>query len=130
MQPTWRKLYCLSAGRKSCFVHVFLEILQRYANFLFWIIWACLATHTQNDRTTCREPLCLSVYQKLTLSFTLFLRYYISKNPAIWLANSILACNSKTKFSPGIGREISVTILAFILDLFSGKTNKKMFQKI
>ena len=29
--------------------HAFLEILQRYANFLFWVIWAYLVTHTQND---------------------------------------------------------------------------------
>ena len=28
--------------------HIFLEIQQRYAN-LFWVLWACLATHTQND---------------------------------------------------------------------------------
>ena len=28
--------------------HVFLEILQRYVNFLFWVLWACLDTHTQD----------------------------------------------------------------------------------
>ena len=30
-------------------LHAFLEILQRYAKFLFWILWASLITHTQND---------------------------------------------------------------------------------
>ena len=30
-------------------LQAFLEILQRYANFLFWVLWACLPTHTQND---------------------------------------------------------------------------------
>ena len=29
--------------------YAFLEILQRYANFLFWVLWACLVAHTQND---------------------------------------------------------------------------------
>ena len=28
--------------------NVFLEILQRYANFLFWVLWAKLVSHTQN----------------------------------------------------------------------------------
>ena len=27
---------------------LFLEILQRYANLLFWVLWAWVATHTQN----------------------------------------------------------------------------------
>ena len=29
--------------------HTFLEILQRYANFLCWVLWACLVALTQND---------------------------------------------------------------------------------
>ena len=29
--------------------HVFLEILQMHENFLFWVLWACLAMHTQNN---------------------------------------------------------------------------------
>ena len=37
----------------------------------------------------CRKLPCLSASQKWTSSFTSFLRYYILKNPAIWLANSI-----------------------------------------
>ena len=44
------KLLCLLAGKKINLVpHVFLEILQRYANFLFWVLWAYLAMQTQND---------------------------------------------------------------------------------
>ena len=30
-------------------LHAFLEILQRYAHFLFWVLWACLVVNTQND---------------------------------------------------------------------------------
>ena len=36
-------------------------------------------------------------------SFTFFLRYYILKNPAIWLADSILTQNSKTRILPDMG---------------------------
>ena len=27
----------------------FLETLQKYANSLFWVLWACLVTHTHNN---------------------------------------------------------------------------------
>ena len=48
---TCRKCSCLFAGKKPHPPpsHAFLEILQRYANFLFWVLWACLAAHTHND---------------------------------------------------------------------------------
>ena len=84
--------------------HVFLEILQRYANFLLWVLWACLVAHTQNDDlSTCRRIWYLSACQKYTSSFTSFLRNYILKNPAIWLADSILPRNLRTRILPDIG---------------------------
>ena len=50
LKSTCGKLSCLSTGKKSTsfIAHVFLEILQRYVNFLFWELCACLVTHTQN----------------------------------------------------------------------------------
>ena len=46
---TCRKVSCLPAGKKINFIpHVFLEILHRYVNILFYVIWACLATHAKN----------------------------------------------------------------------------------
>ena len=67
--------------------------------------------------STCRRLWCLSAHQKYTSSFTSFLRYYILKNTAIWLANSILAHNSRTRIFVRyrIRGEISITILVFIL---------------
>ena len=53
--------------------------------------------------STCRRLQCLSACQEYTSSFTSFLRYYILKNPAIWLADSILAHNSITRILPDIG---------------------------
>ena len=47
--------------------------------------------------STCRKLQWLSVCQKSTSSFTSFLRYYILKNPPIWLADRILAHNSRTR---------------------------------
>ena len=48
--PTCENLLSLYWIIKSNFIpHIFLEILPRYTNFLFWMFWACLVMHTQND---------------------------------------------------------------------------------
>ena len=62
--------------------------------------------------------------QKLNL-FTSFLKYYILKNPTIWLADSVLVHNSRTRIFPdmgwNIGGEISIATLIFILFYFQQK---------
>ena len=79
---------------------IFLEILQRYGNFLFWVLWhAWLQTHKMIV-STCRGLKCLSACQKKTASFISYFRYYALKNPAIWLAESILVHNSRTRTLP------------------------------
>ena len=54
---TFRKLSSLSTGKKLTSSPKFLEIgdilLQTYAKFLFWILWACLAMHM--EVSTCRK---------------------------------------------------------------------------
>ena len=59
--------------------HVFLEILHRYANFLFWVLWACLYKHTQNGSfnlqflKTCSSLTCVPILQnggRLLFCFT------------------------------------------------------------
>ena len=68
----------------SCFSG---DIANTYS-FLFWVLWECLAMHTQNDSITYRKLQHLSACLKYTSSCTSFLRYYILKNPSIWLANT------------------------------------------
>ena len=50
--------------------------------------------------STCRRLWYLSACQKYTSSFTYFLKYYILKNPEIWLADSILVHNSRKRILP------------------------------
>ena len=57
------------------------------------------------------------MHAKNKLHHFLFLRYYILKNPVIWLAGSILAHNLRPKILPDVG-EISIAIILFILDYF------------
>ena len=37
----------LKANKASSSLMFFPEMLQRYLTFLFWVLWACLATHTK-----------------------------------------------------------------------------------
>ena len=55
---------------------------------------------------TYRKLWCLFACQKYTSSFTSFLRYYILKNPANWLANSTFPITRKPEFCQ-IWNEIS-----------------------
>ena len=64
------------------------------------------------------------VCQKTPVPFTPFLRYYILKNPAIWLVASILAHNF-ARFE--IGGEMS-TILLFTVDYAQEKLMTKFFK--
>ena len=50
--PTNEKVFCLSAGKKSTSSPMFLKEILHIYGYLFWILWACLATHTQNDSFT------------------------------------------------------------------------------
>ena len=44
----FQKTFVYLQAKNQLHPHAFLEILQRYAN-LFWVLWACLITHTQSD---------------------------------------------------------------------------------
>ena len=132
--PNWylRKTFVFIYKHKINFtLHAFLEILQRYANFLFWVLWACLVAHTQNHSINLQnfyQLFCLSACQKNPSSFTSFLRHYILKNPAIWLADNILAHNSRTRIWWN-GGEMSTIIIVSILDYFYENLMTKFFKK-
>ena len=55
---TLQKTFIFIFRQKTNFIlHVFLEILQGHANFLFWVLRACLATHTHNDNANLQKLL-------------------------------------------------------------------------
>ena len=94
---------CLSAGKETT-----------SSLMLFWGYWKDMQTyfgyfgypwlHTPKIIvSTYRRLWCLSPCQKYTSSFTSFLRYYILKNPVIWLVDSILAHNSRLRILPDMG---------------------------
>ena len=56
-------------------IHFSLKILQKIANFLFWIICACLVTHIKNDSITLKKRLTIISRKKSTPSFTFSSRY-------------------------------------------------------
>ena len=64
------------------------------------------------------------------LSFIFFLRYYIIRNPATWLADSILAHNSRTRILADMELWWNINNISFHFRLFPRKPNDKIFQKI
>ena len=109
--------------------YAFLEILQRYANFLFWVLWACLVVYTQTDRINLQKTSMLICMPKI--NFMIYFFPEIFKNPTIWLADSILTHNSSSGIFPDIrwGSNINNNN-CFNFRLFLRKTNDKIFQKI
>ena len=106
--------------------HAVMEILQRYAN-LFWVLWACLVTITQNDTYRLGEDFNVSLHTKNKLHNSLFLQYYILKNPAIWLASSISA--SKLTWDPKLCQICWWNINKNIIDHFQEKLTWQNFSK-
>ena len=94
---------------------------QLYPSSFPWDIAEILQTcYTWN--LWLQTPIFICMPEK-TLSFTSFFRYYILKTPALWLVNSILAHNWRTRVLPDMELvgEISITILVFNLDHFQEK---------
>ena len=66
--------FCLSNRQKINLVsHVFLEILQRYGNFLFWVFRVCMATQTQNDSINLQKTLMSICMPKINFIIHFFL---------------------------------------------------------
>ena len=107
---------------------------------LFWRYWKDMQTYFGYFRyawlhapkiivSTCRGLWCLSSCQKCTSWFTSFLRYYILKNPVIWLADSILAHNLRLRILPNIGFVVKYqNNIIFYFRLFPRKTSDKILQ--
>ena len=117
----WRNLSCLSAGKKSTSSFMFsLSYCKDLANLLLWVLWAHLAMHTPYDSINLQTSL-----------YTSFFRYFILKNPSIWLADSILAHNQRTRILPDVGLVVKYqSTISFHFRLFPGKTNNKIYKKI
>ena len=81
--PVWLSTpkVILSSCRKLVFIcrqkinftpHAFMEILQRYTN-LFWVLWACMVTLTQNDSITFQKTSIFICMQKINFIIHFFL---------------------------------------------------------
>ena len=104
--------------------HAFLEILQRYANFLFWVLWAYLATQTQHDSINLKKSLMFIWMPKIKLIIHFFQFDWVT---------AFLSITQVADFS-----QIwdwcwkSITILTFISNYFQEKliTNHTHVKKV
>ena len=115
---TRKKLLFICWQKNYIIAHVFLEILQRYANFLFWILWASLVMHTQNDKMKISMFICMP---KINFIIPVFLQKLNFKE----------SCNLRPRILPDNrnGDETSITTLIFIIDYFLVKLMTKFFKK-
>ena len=83
-RTTLQKAFAFVSRQKINFIpYVFLEILQRYANFLFCILWAWLASQVQNNSINLQKTSMFICTPKLHFIICFFLEIYILKYPAI-----------------------------------------------
>ena len=76
LKSTCRKLWCLSASKKSTSsLTSFLRYYKDIANLQFWELWGCLVIPIKIIVSICINLSCLSACKKSTLSFTSFVRY-------------------------------------------------------
>ena len=78
-------------------------ILQRYANFLFWVLWACLVTQILNDSINLQKTSMSICMPKVNFIIHFFLGILHFKESYNFMANSILAHNSRTRILPVMG---------------------------
>ena len=99
--PKWyyhlAKNLCVYLQQNIDFIpHALFEILQRYANFLFWVLWACLVAHTQNDSINlCKTSMFICMQKtNFIIHFCLDILYFKESCnligwSAIWLKTGI-----------------------------------------
>ena len=98
IHSTCSKLLRLSAGEKSTsFPSLFRRYCKDMQTFYFGYFGHAWLPKLKMIVSPCRKLRCLSACHKYISSLISFLRYYILKNPAIWLASSILAHNSRAR---------------------------------
>ena len=68
-----KNLSYLSAGKRATSSLIFLEILHRYPNFPFRVLWAWLAAHPQSDRIKLKKILLLLCMPKINFIIHFFL---------------------------------------------------------
>ena len=88
-------MFYITTEHKSSCDNFFSIYCTNITNFLFWVLWTCLATSIKNDNANLYKLSCLSACKKWTLSLTSFLRY--RKDIAnLWTCRK-LSCLSPSK---------------------------------
>ena len=97
-----KKTFVFICVQKINFIpHIFLEILQRYANFLFWVLLACLVTHTQNYSINLKKTLFIPM-PKIHLIIHFFLEILHFKETCNFIGRVDFGPNLKTRILPDV----------------------------
>ena len=108
--------------------HVLLKILQRYVNFLFCLLWACLPMHTQNDSINLQNTSMFICKPKINFIIPFLLEILHFKESYNLIGQHFASQLHNQNFARyRTNDEISIIILVFTLDKTS-KTNKTNFR--
>ena len=122
-----QKTFVFICRQKINFIpHALLEILQRYANFLFWVLWTCLVAHTQNDSINLYKTLMFICMQKTNFIIHFFLEILHFKESC----NLIGWQHWELEFYQIWDWWWNINNISFHFRLFPRKTNDKIFGKI
>ena len=134
--PKWyyqhvEKLCVHFQAKYQLHLHAFLEILEGHANCLFWVLWACLVAHIQNDSINLSKTSLFICMPKLN-----FIIYFFFEKLHLKESCNLIGWQH---FDPelenqnfaryGIGEETSTTILVSILDYSQEKLMTKFSKK-
>ena len=120
--------FCVYLQAKIIFIpHAFMEILYRYVN-LFWVLWACLVTITQNDSITFHKTSMFICMQKMNFIINPLLTILHFKESCNLIGQQHFGPTGDPKFCQMCCRNINNNI-SFHFRLSSRKTNVTKFFK-
>ena len=94
--------FCVYLQAKINFIlHAIMKMLHRYVN-LFWVLWACLVTLTQNDSITSQKTSMFIFMQKIKFIIQLFLTILHFKESCNLLGWQHLFHNLRPKILPDV----------------------------
>ena len=94
--------FCVYLQAKINFIlHAIMKMLHRYVN-LFWVLWTCLVTLTQNDSITSQKTSMFIFMQKIKFIIQLFLTILHFKESCNLLGWQHLFHNLRPKILPDV----------------------------
>ena len=126
LKQTFRKLWCLSACKKSISSTSFLRYCKDIANSLFWDFWECLTIPIKIIISICSKLICV---QKINFNTQFFLKI-LRKNSKLVILGKNDNSNFKKPLTFICRQKIKFILQVFIKGGLSGRMTEQCFRVI